>query len=90
MATEATEIWAMNKARFDRAFESFIGDDEEQITVSTFFETLAEIEHERAEKVIELEAQVIGNQLLFAPSPDVAVNGNEIVLGNQRIVVRMA
>lgn len=80
----------MNKARFDRAFESFIGDDEEQITVSTFFETLAEIEHERAEKVIELEAQVIGNQLLFAPSPDVAVNGNEIVLGNQRIVVRMA
>lgn len=90
MATEATEIGAMNKARFDRAFESFIGDDEEQITVSTFFETLAEIEHERAEKVIELEAQVIGNQLLFAPSPDVAVNGNEIVLGNQRIVVRMA
>ncbi len=80
----------MNKARFDRAFESFIGNDDEQITASAFFETLAEIEHEREEKVIELQACVVGDQLRFTPSPDVAVNGNEIVLGNQRIVVRMA
>lgn len=80
----------MNKARFDRAFENFIGNDDEQITASTFFRTLAEIEHERTEKFIELEARIVGNQLLFAPSPDVAVNGNEIVPGNQRIVVRMA
>mgnify|MGYP002784180346 CR=1 FL=1 len=80
----------MNKARFDRAFQSFINNDDEQVTANTFFETLAEIERERAEKVIELQAHLVGDQLEFIPSPDVAVNGNEIVLGNQRIVVRMA
>lgn len=80
----------MSKARFDRAFENFIRNDQEQITASTFFETLAEIEQDRAEKTIELQASIVGGQLQFTPSPDVTVKGNEIVLGNQRIVVRMA
>ncbi len=80
----------MNKARFDSAFENFIRNDEEQITARAFFETLAEIEQERAEKTIESQASIVGGQLQFTPSPDVTVNGNEIVLGNQRIVVRVS
>ncbi|MDQ3010363.1 MAG: hypothetical protein M3X11_06635 [Acidobacteriota bacterium] len=80
----------MDKTRFDRAFENFIRSDEEQITGRTFFETLAEIEQARAERTIELQASIVGGQLQFSPSPDVTVHGNEIMLGNQRIVVRVS
>ena len=80
----------MSKQRFDKAFAQFIQQDEEPITPPTFFETLAEIERERAPKVIELQASLIGGQLQFTPSPELSVHGNEIVLGEKRIVVHMS
>lgn len=80
----------MTKARFDRAFAVYIRAGEEKISPRTFFHTLAEIEQERVEKTIELQASIVGGRLQFAPSPDVSVNGNEIVLGTQRIVVKVS
>ena len=40
----------MNKTRFDKAFAKFIRRGEEKITPRTFFQVLAEIEPERAQK----------------------------------------
>lgn len=72
----------MSKARFDQALKSFIQNGEEPIMPQTFFETLAEIEQERAEKTIELQASIVDGQLQFSPSPELAVSGNEILLEN--------
>jgi hypothetical protein len=80
----------MSKARFDKAFGQFIRRPEERMTPKTFFQVLAEIERERGRKTIELQARLIGGELEFQPSPDVTVHGNEIVVGNQRIVVRVS
>lgn len=80
----------MSKKRFDQAFAKFIRRDEEKITPQTFFQTLAEIERERAQKTIELEAQIVEGQLQFAPSPELTVRGNEIFLGDQRIIVHVS
>lgn len=80
----------MSKQRFDKAFAKFIQQDPEKITPPTFFQTLAEIERARATKTIELHAKIVAGQLQFTPSPDVSVHGNEIVLGQQRIVVQMS
>ena len=80
----------MSKERFDKAFAKFIRRGEERITPRNFFETLAEIERERVQKTIELQARIVGSQLEFAPSTELYVNGNEIVLGNQRIVVKVS
>ena len=80
----------MSKAKFDKAFARFIQRREEKVTASTFYETLAEIEQERAEKVIELRVKIVEGQLRFVPSPDLSVRDNEIVLGNQRIIVKVS
>lgn len=80
----------MSKKRFDKAFAKFITQGEEKITPLTFFQALAEIERERAQKTIDLQAVIVNGQLRFAPSPELSVHANEIWLGNQRIVVHVA
>jgi hypothetical protein len=80
----------MSKKRFDKAFAGFIRRGEEKITPQTFFQTLAEIERERTQKTIELRADIVDGQLQFAPSPDISVRGNEIIVGRQRIVVHVS
>ncbi len=80
----------MSKAKFDKAFARFIRQSEEKISAPTFFHTLAEIEQERTEKVIELRARIVAGQLQFVPSPDLSVHDNEIVLGKQRIIVKVS
>ena len=80
----------MNKSRFDKAFAAFIRRGEEKITPKTFFQVLAEIERERAQKTIELQAKIVEGKLYFESSPEIFVHENEIVLGNQKIVVKMA
>ncbi|HKI36904.1 MAG TPA: hypothetical protein VKA46_33940 [Gemmataceae bacterium] len=77
----------MSKARFDTAFRKFLKGGEERVRPKTFFQLIAEIERERAQKPIQLRARLVGGKLKFEPSSEVAVHGNEIVVGNQRIVV---
>ena len=80
----------MSKKRFDQAFAKFIRQSREKITPPTFFQVLAEIEGERTQKTIELQAEIIDGQLHFAPSPELSVRENEIWLGNQRIIVHVS
>jgi hypothetical protein len=80
----------MSKARFDKAFTAFIRRSEEKILPQTFFQVLAEIERERTDKVIELRARVVGGKLKFAPSAEVSVQDDVIVIGNQRIIVKVS
>ena len=80
----------MSKTRFDKAFAEFIQRGEERITPRTFFQVLMEIERERVQRTIELQAKIVEGQLQFEPSPEVSVHDNEIVLGSQRIVVKIS
>lgn len=80
----------MNKSRFDKAFARFIHRREEKIIPATFLEVLAAIERERTPRTVELRARVIGNKLQFEPSSEILVQNNEIVVGNQRIVVKVS
>lgn len=80
----------MSKSRFDKAFGEFIRRGEEKITPKTFFRVLADIERERVQRTVELRAKIVEGRLRFEPSPEISVRDNEIVLGNQRIVVKMS
>jgi hypothetical protein len=79
----------MNKARFDQAFSNFIRGGEQRVTPEKFSQILAEIESQRVDQTIELTAKVVDNKLQFEPSPEISVRDNEIVFGNQRVVVRL-
>jgi len=79
----------MDKERFDKAFEHFIKEGDEKITPQTFFEVLADIEKERAQRAIELRAVIDNGELKFLPTEEISVHDNEIVLGNQRIKIKI-
>lgn len=80
----------MSKSCFDKAFVEFIRRGEEKITPKAFFQILAEVERERVQKTVELRAKIVEGKLQFEPSPEISVHDNEIVLGDQRIVVNMS
>ena len=80
----------MSKARFDKAFAAFIRRGEDKITPTTFFQLLKEIEQERVQQTIELRAKIVEGQLQFESSPDLYVHHNEIIVGRQRIVVKVS
>ncbi|MBM4047857.1 MAG: hypothetical protein FJ279_22380 [Planctomycetes bacterium] len=80
----------MRKSRFDKAFVDFVQRGEERVTPKTFSQVLAEIEAERAKKTIELRAKIVEGKLRFQPSHEIPVHDNEIVWGNQRIVVKVS
>ncbi|HRQ42567.1 MAG TPA: hypothetical protein PLD25_32020 [Chloroflexota bacterium] len=64
-----------------------------EMSAPTFFELLFERMTERATQTIELEGEIIGNQLILRLPADietaVQVQDNEIVVGDQRIVVKL-
>ena len=80
----------MSKARFDKAFAAFIRRGEDKIIPTTFFQLLKEIEQERVQQTIELRAKIVEGQLQFESSPDLSVHHNEIIVGRQRIVVKVS
>lgn len=80
----------MSKARFDQAFARFMERGEQESAPQDFFGVLAEVDRQRARKTVELRARIVEGRLEFEPSADVSVHGNEIVLGDQRIVVTVS
>ena len=79
----------MDKAHFDKVFSAFIQQGKEKVTPKTFFQILVEIEREHIERTIELQARIVEGQLRFDPSSEISVQDNEIILGDQRIVIKM-
>ena len=80
----------MSKKRFDKAFTKFLQGGDEKISPKTFFEVLEQIERDRIQHTIELRAKIVGQELQFEPSPEISVHGNEIRLGDKRIVVKVS
>lgn len=60
---------------------------------STFFELLFEQAAQRATETVEVEGNIVGNQLVLrvpaGVETAVQARGNEILVGNQRIVVKL-
>ena len=64
-----------------------------EMPASTFFELLFEKMAARVTETIELEGEIVDDQLVLRVPPDVEtavqVKNNEILVGDQRIVVRL-
>jgi hypothetical protein len=80
----------VNKQTIDKIFGSFIRLGEPTVAPKTFFQILEEIEQERGRRTIELKAKVVRGKLQFEPSSELTVKDNEILVGTQRIVVRVS
>lgn len=64
-----------------------------EIPASSFFELLFERMAEHVSEMVEVEAEIVGSQLVFKLPVDaetaVQVKDNEILIGDRRIVVKM-
>lgn len=86
----------LNYDEFQSLVEGYIdrsSHESGELPASSFFELLFDRMAERVTRTIELEGEIIGNQLILRLPADretaVQVQDNEIVVGDQRIVVKL-
>jgi hypothetical protein len=87
-------IEEMSTEAFERAIDDFITREQTGVLRSPFFQALALIDQQREKqavgRVIYLQARVVGDRLVFAPTePEspVTVEDNEIMLEDGRRIV---
>ncbi|MCS6861655.1 MAG: hypothetical protein NZT92_15210 [Abditibacteriales bacterium] len=73
----------------DRLIENFITRPDDPVIPDAFLSALQEFLQRQATRVVELTAEVIGDQLRFDPAASVAVPGNAFVFGDTRFVVKL-
>ena len=65
-----------------------------EMSATTFFELLFERAAQRAQKTFEVEGRIVNGQLVFAlpniSSSSLYVQDNQIVIGEQRIIIKLS
>ncbi len=83
------KIEDLDEAEF-RGMLSYMASEEfDNMTVSEFFDVLAEMEEADETELVELTAHVEEGQLILEQPAPVPVAGNEILLGDKRIVIKL-
>ncbi|MBC8264359.1 MAG: hypothetical protein H8E47_09580 [Anaerolineales bacterium] len=77
----------------EEMFDTWAGRDFEDLPLNTFFAVLEEIGVRCLPQRVEMESEVVGDRLVFIPPEGVSlpftVHGNEIILGDYTIRVRL-
>ena len=79
----------MSEEEFDALLDRIEADDFDKITPQAFGEALWAIQEQKTAKVIELTAEVVGQGLRFESSEALPVNGNEIILGDTLVRIKL-
>jgi len=80
----------MTDQEFDNILDQ-IGDKEpDMISATDFMESLWEICSKNVNDVIELTAKLVDDHVEIEAPDGVAVRGNEVILGKQRIIIHWA
>jgi hypothetical protein len=83
-------IAKMTAQEFDAMLDQIGEQDSDMITLPNFMETLWALEKKKADEVIELTAKVVDDHIELEAPEGIAVFGNEVIVGNHRIVLRWA
>jgi len=86
---ERKTLEEMSEEEFDALLDKIEDDDYDKVTPQAFGEALWALQEQKAEKVIELTAEVVEGSLHFEPTEALPVNGNEIILGDTRVRVKL-
>ncbi len=73
-------------------FESFLVQVQEAefdpLSFPAFMDMLWALQAERTDEVIEISAKLVDGDLCIETSAELPVRGNELILGNKRIVIK--
>ena len=85
----------MNYEAFEPLIDNYIdrvAEEGDDMPASTFFELLFERAAQQVTETVEVEGELVNNQLVLrvpvGTESAIQVKGNEILVGNQRIVVK--
>ena len=79
----------LSNAEFREILENLTEDEATDLPSSKFFEALAAIDATNPQPVLELTGKVVGGKLVLDADAPVPVDGNEILLGRQRVVINI-
>jgi len=79
----------MKEEEFDALLGKVAEGEFDKLTPSAFLEALWALKARQAEEIIEVTAEVRGDELCFEPSATLPVRGNEILFEGKRVVVRL-
>ena len=77
----------MTNQEFEHILDQIGDNDPEMISASDFMQTLWEIRSKDVNNIIELTARLRNDHVEIEAPDGVAVHGNEVILGNQRIII---
>lgn len=80
----------MKDQEFDSLLDQVGDKNPDIISASDFMETLWEIRSKDVDNVIELTARLRNDHVEIDAPDGVAVHGNEVILGKQRIIIHWA
>jgi len=83
-------ISKMTDQEFDHILDHIGEKDPDTITLPDFMETLWMLRSKNVNNVIELTAKLIDDHIEIEAPEGVAVRGNEVILGDHRIILRWA
>jgi hypothetical protein len=83
-------IAKMSDQDFNAILDQIGENDPDMMTLPDFMEMLWALQSKTADHVIELTAKLIDNHIELEAPEGVAVRGNEVILGNHRIILRWA
>jgi ABC-type iron transport system FetAB permease component len=86
---ETKTLEEMSEEEFDTLLDKIEEDDFDKVTPQAFGEALWALQEQKTERVIELTAEVVEGSLRFEPTEVIPVNGNEIILGDTRVRIRL-
>jgi len=80
----------LTKEEFEELLKNMMEEHFHDLSPSEFFTALAAIDEEQPTEVIELTVSLKDGQLIFKEPAPLFVKGNEILLGDKRLVIKLA
>jgi hypothetical protein len=87
---EAKSIDEMTNEEFDTFVTQVQEAEFDQISFPSFMDMLWAFGAQRSTEVIEISAKLVNGDLHLEAPPDILVRGNELILGDRRIVIKWA
>jgi len=80
-------IDAMSNQEFESILDQIGENDPDMISLPDFMESLWKLCSKKTTQVIELKAKLVNDHLEIEAPEGVAAHGNEVILGNHRIIL---
>jgi hypothetical protein len=82
-------ISRMKSEEFDALVDQFIDRGEDQVTLPTFLQVMADINEQRKQREVELTGRVVNGEVIFDTPTPLLVGKSTIYVGDTKVVLKL-